>query len=279
MAKRNDPQRESQSTDAGNPQQFRLMDLFALMTLVALVSAMAAPLLRGLESDYRNRLFLVLGLQLLFTTGMVSYYAGKRKKLLDKAGLKIGSAFCGQSRWQHWPVVMAFLIVLFRCISLLLFAAVIALLLARNLPGPVTSVLDRLPVSHRILHYLHYFSFLDYLFYALFPWSVGYTLSLYRWRAYPNSIEFFEHGIVKKGLSFIPWQHIEVRPSSFFPDKIAIVLRASKWAIADQASPDFLDSKDSIAGTITMAQVTGKLRERVFAVANSVHQHELDDGA
>ena len=81
MAKKNDHPSQGHSADAGNPQQFRLIDLFALTTLVALVSAVVAPLFRRLESNFRYLLLLVVGLQLLITVGTIVYYAKKRKKI------------------------------------------------------------------------------------------------------------------------------------------------------------------------------------------------------
>jgi len=288
MDKRNDSPKESDSADAGNPQQFRLMDLFVLTTLVALLSAMVAPLLRGLESDYRNLLLRIVGFQLLLAAGTIVYYAKQRKKLLDKSGSRIGSAFCGQFRWRYWPIVRTVSSIVFAASFQLLFAAAMAITIldSGQIFGPISMMIDRLPVSYRVLHYLHYLSFLDFFFYLQYSFSVGYAFSLYRWRAYPNTLEFFEHGIVKKGLSFIPWKRIEVRPSTFFDDKIAIVVRASPLAIEDRPSPDSLDSKDAargsldtVAGTIIMAQVKGELRERVFAVANAAHTTNQGNGA
>ncbi len=286
MAERNDSPETSHSADAGNPQQFRLMDLFALTTLVALVSAMVAPLLRGLESDYRNLLLRIVGFQLLLAAGTIVYYARKRKRLLDKAGTRIGSAFCGQFRWRYWPLVRTVATILFVASIQLLFATVMAISIldSGQIFGPISMMIDGLPVSHRVLHYLHYLSFLDFLFYFQYSFSVGYVFSLYRWRVYPSTLEFFEHGIVRKGLYLTPWKCIEIRPSAFFDDKIAIVVRSSPLAIKNHASPDFLDPKDAagdsldvVAGTLTMAQVSDELREKVFAAA-AASRIPKDDG-
>ncbi len=239
MADPNNPQRKNSSAVAGNPQQFRLMDLFVLTTMIALVSAMVAPLLRGLASDYRNLLLRIVSVQLLLTAGTIVYYARKRKALLDKSGSKIGSAFCGQFRWRYWPIVRTVATIVFAASFQLLFAVAMAITLldSGEIFGPISAMIDHLPVSHRVLHYLHYLSFLDFLFYLQYSFSVGYAFSLYRWRVYPNSIEFFEHGIVRKGLALTPWKRIEVRPSSLFADKIAIVVRASPLAIEARARP------------------------------------------
>jgi len=280
MAKRKNRPSEGLSDDTGNPQQFRLVDLFALTTLVALASAMVAPILRGIESDYRNRFLAIIGLQLIITAGTIVFHARKRKKLLEKTGPKIGVAFCGHFRWRYWPILRMFFTISIAMIFQMIIAVAMAIDFVEYgqlLHGPINGMIDLLPVSHRVLHYLHYFSFLDYLLYAQTSMFAGYAFSLYRWRAYPNSMEFFEYGIVKKGTLFTPWKRIEVRPSAFFPDKIAIIVRSSQLAIEDHASPECVDSKNHIAGSTIMAQVLGELRERVFAAANSAHEENRND--
>lgn len=269
MAKKNDLPRESHSADAGNPQQFRLMDLFALTTLVALVSAMVAPLLHGLESDYRNLLLRIISFQLLIATGAIVYYAKRRQRALDKSGAKIGAAFCGQFHWRYWPIVRTVFTIFFVISIQTLFAVVMAknLLEYGELNGPISMLIDDWPFSHRVLHYLHYLAFLDYFFYAQYSFFLGYAFSLYRWRVYPNFIEFFEHGIVRKGTFFMPWERIEVRPSSLFADKIVIVVRTCKHPLVGQESSDSTGPK--VMGSLTMAQVSDELREKVFAAAEA----------
>jgi len=246
---------EEKPTEAVNPQQFRLLDLFALMTLVAVVSTMAAPILLGLDSEYRLRLLAVVGLQFLIVLWSIFHYARKRKRLLDEAGSKIGFGFCGQLRWRHWPIARSVL----EIFATLLWQLGIAVKISSDLwfhgelNGPLGVFIDMLPVSHRVMHYLYYFSFLDYLLYLGVSWGVGHSFSIYRWRAYPGAIEFFSNGIVQRGTLLIPWERVEVRPSSLFADKIAVVIRGGV---------------NSIVGMAIMAQVSDPLRERVFAAAN-----------
>ena len=102
------------------------------------------------------------------------------------------------------------------------------------------------------MEYLNIFSLLDLLLPLGISWSVGHSFSCFRWRAYPGAIEFFEKGIVQRGLVFTPWKQVEVRPSALYEDKIAVVLRGGE---------------NSIVGTTHLAQVTGKLRENIFAAA------------
>jgi len=247
---------EEKPVETVNPQQFRLLDLFALMTLAAVVSAMAAPFLLGLDSEYRLRLLAVIGFQFLIVLWSIFHYARKRKRLLDEAGSKIGFGFCGQLRWRHWPIARSVLGIFFTLLWQLGIAVKISsdLWFHGELNGPVGVSIDMLPVSHRVMHYLYYFSFLDYLLYLGVSWGVGHSFSICRWRAYPGAIEFFSNGIVQRGTLFIPWERVEVRPSSLFADKIAVVVRGGQ---------------NSIVGTTIMAQVTSPLRERVFEAANA----------
>ncbi len=221
--------RQEEPVDTVNPLQIRLLDLFALMTLVALVSAMAAPFLRGFDSEYRNRLLLVIGLQLLIVVGTIVHYARKRKKLLEQSGPKIGAAFCGQWGWRYWPVTKSLLLIL-----LLVFVQIFV----------------AMTTADDLLQY----GLLIPLYNIQLSWFMGYAFSLYRWRVYPNSVEFFENGISQKGTSLIRWECVEVRRSSSFSDKMVLVLRMSP---------------DSIVGSTLVAQVSDQLRERIFVAANT----------
>ena len=57
------------SSEPVDPRQFGLIDLFAIMTSAALVSAMIAPFLREMQTENRNRLFSVAIFQLVVTVG------------------------------------------------------------------------------------------------------------------------------------------------------------------------------------------------------------------
>jgi hypothetical protein len=57
------------STPPGNPQQFGVIGLFAVVTLPALVAAMAAPFLREMQAESRVRVLGMVTCQLLVTAG------------------------------------------------------------------------------------------------------------------------------------------------------------------------------------------------------------------
>ena len=164
MTKEVASEKEEEPAEEVNPQQFRLLDLFAMMTLVAVVSALAAPILRGLDSEYRLRLLAVVSMQFLIVLWSVFHYASKRKRLLDEAGSKIGFGFCGQLRWRHWPIARTVLGILYAMLWQLGIAIYISNVfwMSGEFNGPVKMIIDALPISHRIMHYLFYFSFLDY---------------------------------------------------------------------------------------------------------------------
>lgn len=78
------------SSTTGDPRQFRIIDLFALLTLAALVSAMAAPFVRELAPTTRNKLLAVVTCQLVVVAATVVFAAQRRSKLLQQSGQRIG---------------------------------------------------------------------------------------------------------------------------------------------------------------------------------------------
>ena len=104
--------------------------------------------------------------------------------------------------WPAWPLVKSIINMLFLSTVQLGFAAAIAFAPSRIMIVPM---------------FLMYHVQLAILF--------GYMVCRYMWRVYPNSLEFFEHGVARSGVEFRPWSQIELRPSQFFPDRIAVVFR------------------------------------------------------
>lgn len=95
---------EHRASQPRKPQQFSLSDLFAIVTLAALVFAMAAPFLREMQSDHVARLIAVTGVQTAPVAGAIAVAATRRRKLLQMSGRRIGTAYCGEGRWRHWPL-------------------------------------------------------------------------------------------------------------------------------------------------------------------------------
>ncbi|PHR95700.1 MAG: hypothetical protein COA78_29760 [Blastopirellula sp.] len=190
------------SPESNNPRKFSLIDLFALVTLAGLLSAMAAPYLRELPAEKHGILLLEIFLQVTMLGVSLAYAVHSRKKVLVQSGKKVGYAFCGQIRWQHWPVIKS-------C----LFMSLIALLQLAFAMFIVLAPSNTIHFSNLLIYHIQIGGF------------VGFAYARYLWRVYPSSIEFFENGIALGGTRFIPWANVTLRNSQFFEDRIAVVYR------------------------------------------------------
>ena len=217
------------SSEAGDPRQFGLIDLFAIVTLAALLSAMATPYLRTMPAENLGRLLVVSSIQLIITAGTIAFAANRRKQLLDKSGQRIGVAYCTELRWRHWPIVKSSILMLFFACAQLCFA----LTFATESIGKAVSV---------------------YVVYQLqLGGFTGFALARCMWRVYPGSIEFFDNGVALRGTVFFPWSRVDVRPSQLFTGRIVVVLR---------------QAVGSPGGETKVAHVTDSQREQVFAAAS-----------
>jgi hypothetical protein len=236
------------------PLQFRLLDLFGLMTVVALVAAVAAPVLRSFESEFRNLLFVIAAMQLAIIVTTIVYYAKKRKALCDRSGIRLGVGLSGHASWRYWPVVKSVLTGLIVVAGQVAVAFKVAHDLAQHgfVNGPFSTLLDRLPLSYQTMEIFHnVFWLIDLLYFVQLAWFVGYVFSRTRWRVYSNTIEFFQNGISRKGTDLTSWERIEFRPSTFFSDRIVLVVQAS----------------DTI-----VVQVSSSLRDRILSVVSGGSQ-------
>ena len=171
---------EDDSVEPGDPRQFGVIDLFAFVTLAALVSAMAAPFLREMQAEKRVRLLVVASFQLVVTTGTIAFAVYQRKKLLEKAGWRIGIAYCGEIRWRHWPAVKSVVYMLLLASAQLCLAMMFA-----------TEVVE-LPAPYFLVYEIQ------------LGCISGMAFARFLWRVYPNSMEFFEQGISLRGMTFFP---------------------------------------------------------------------------
>jgi hypothetical protein len=78
----------------------------------------------------------------------------------------------------------------------------------------------------------------------------GFWFARYLWRVYPNSMEFFDHGVSIGGTTFLPWQQVELRPSRYFADRMVLVLRPAA---------------DSVTAQTRLAQVPDALRVDILS--------------
>lgn len=195
----------------GNPRQFGIVDLFAVLTVGALVSAIVAPFVRAMTPANRGNLFAIAVVQLAVVTFTVVEGANRRGKLLQQAGRRTGIGYCGTVRWQRWPLFKSILGMLSIAGAQLGFS----ILFAMGPPGTQ-------PFPNLLLYQLQ----LGYF--------TGCALSRLHWRVYPNAMEFFENGIALNGVRFVPWSLIQVRPSQHFPDRVVVVMRQGEGSVAGE---------------------------------------------
>jgi hypothetical protein len=198
-----------QSSTPGNPRQFRIIDLFALTTLAALVSAMAAPFARAMPREHLTKFLVVAFCQLLVVATAIVLAAHSRNRLLQASGERIGIAYCGALKWAHWP--------LFKSISYMLLLAAAQLTLAVSFAlFPIAET----PTPHYIVFQLQ----LGYF--------AGLSFTRFLWKVYPNAIEFFDHGLALGGTKLVRWDQVEVRRSQLFTDRVVVVVRPEHGSIA-----------------------------------------------
>ena len=181
--------------------QFRLIDVFGVVTFVAVLLATLTPLLRLID---RDNLTLVVtpasALQVLIHFAVVmlalAYAIYQRKRLEKKAGRRFGVAFCGPTKSEYGP----------RMKSILTLIGLICL----QLVFVVTQFWSQ-----------------DILMLALLSGQLGLiyggVVVNFLWRAYPGTVEFFESGIAVRQ-AFHPWTDIELRTSTQSDDRIRLVV-------------------------------------------------------
>jgi hypothetical protein len=230
------PKRDSLSL--ADSRQLRIIDLFGLLTLVALLCAMAAPIIRGLGTEYRIA-FLAFGFfQVLITIGLSTWLIRLRAKLLRRSGQRLGIGFCGQIRWKHWPVSKSVLLM----VGLAVIQLGVAVLIIKS-----QSMLDSTSTRHR-----SWIEIAPGLLSANLQMSFFLAVALTRnlWRVYPNSIEFFAEGVSPNCFTLIKWEQAEIQPSQFFEDRVVVM-----WRLA----------KGSRSGTTMVTQVSAELKELLLS--------------
>lgn len=215
-------------------RQIGLIDLFALVTLAALLTAMAAPFLRDIQAAQISRLIILGTIQAIALSSSAIYSSLQRKKLLSKAGVRIAVVFYGGKKWKHWPLVSS-------VGFMFLFASMqlgIALVYAHLNSGTVN--LNGIFVQAQ----LGYFT--------------GLAVCRYLWRVFPGSIEFYNNGVALGGTKLLSWHQVDLSPSRLFSDRIRIVIRPVNGV-------HFGDTKT--------AHVGADLRNQLLALAESA-DHE-----
>ena len=184
-------------TEDKRAQQFTLFDIFAAMTLAAILLAMFVPWIRWMKPDQRMRLLIPMGLQFFMLVGAAALAIHRRRTLVEKGGRRFGIAFFGTAKWSGWLPI--------KSILLMVLLAVLQIFIAIGMSFTPEHSMVTLINSAQLAFVLAHFG-VNFL-----------------WRVYPTTLEFFESGVASSGQLF-PWSDVEVRDSQFFADRIGVML-------------------------------------------------------
>ncbi|PQO29123.1 hypothetical protein C5Y96_15325 [Blastopirellula marina] len=189
------------------PQQFGLIHLMGLMTVLAFAFALLAPLFRILSGRQVTYIALILVIELFVVGG--SYYLAsyRRNKLLSVSGRRVGQSNFGMAKSRAFGRLAT-------VCGLLVFAFLQLAL--------VILVICWMPDDH-------------------FPWSMlivqfqmGHfatnAIMQLRWDRDYGAIEFFENGMADATMQFTPWERIVVRPSKLYEHGVNLHIKpAAKY--------------------------------------------------
>ncbi|QDU74481.1 hypothetical protein Pan97_14890 [Bremerella volcania] len=174
------------------PQQFGLIHLMGLMTVLALAFALLAPLFRAMSGRQAIYVLLILLIEAAIVAGSYVYTSSRRQKLLAAAGRRVGQSNFGMAKSRAFGRLAT--------VCGLLFVAI----------GQVCFTIMAIWMS-----------------YDHFPWMLlvsQFQLGVFasnammqlRWDRDFGAIEFFENGIADATHQFTPWERIVVRPSKLY---------------------------------------------------------------
>lgn len=175
------------------PQQFGLIHLMGLMTVLAFASALLAPLFRMMSGRQVTYIALILLIQVVIIGGSYGLTSYRRKKLLSVSGRRVGQSNFGMAKSRALGRLATV------CGSLVF--AILQLSL-------VILFIYWMPDDH-------------------FPWSMlivqaqaghfaTHAIMQLRWDRDYGAIEFFENGMADAAMQFTPWERIVVRPSKLY---------------------------------------------------------------
>lgn len=183
------------------PRQFGLIHLMGLMSGLAFLCALAAPLYRMMEPGKQLQFLIAMVMQLIIASATALFFSYRRSETLKQAGKRIGIGYPGKLPGKYGPMIIGSL-------GLLAFALVqlgIALF--------VTSAPD---ASTQPLFLVQQ---VQLSFFA------GTAMMQLVWGRSPGTTEFFENGVVIGSFSLISWEKITLRPSQFDESRIVMVRR------------------------------------------------------
>ncbi|MCA9187457.1 MAG: hypothetical protein R3E01_04295 [Pirellulaceae bacterium] len=217
-----------------DPRQFRILELFGWVTIAALVCAMVAPFVRNLSGRQLTTLGASVVFQLAVIVSTLIYLAGRRQEVLRNTGRRMGVGFLGRMRWQHGPLAMSVLGMLVLGVGQLAIAISLAIFDAmKNQPLAI-------PVYQ-----------------VQFAVYTGSMISRFRWKLYPNAVEFFEHGVVFDGRRLIEPERIDLRASEMYRDRVVLVVRPKP---------------NSVVGDTKVVQIPDELRHWLLGTGQHDNQ-------
>ena len=198
------------------PRKLRVIDLFAFVTVAAVILAIAAPYLRGMKPEQAGKLLALTSVQLALAVAVFVYATHKRRQVTQPLGKSFGIAYSGLLRGRNLSQTLSILQMLAAASCQLL----LALLFIRS---P-----DDMPINW----------FMMYLLYQVqLGLLAGYTVARFTWRVYPNAVEFYDSGVVFNGTLFLPWAQIDVRENRYSSQSLNLVIRQDVHSPAAETKP------------------------------------------
>lgn len=191
----------SDPTDIRSPFQFRLIDAVAIMTIVALVSAMTAPLFRALTATQLQRAGWALLLELAFAAIGVCTSLYNRAELLRQGGTRLVRGFRSSERTRYGPELK----------SLAAMASLATVEVALGI-GVVRESKGNEWLAAVVYH-------------AQLSFVTGRCTASFLTKTYPFTVDIFEKGIGWGTRIFVPWDQVSLRRSSFGDNRVVVVVR------------------------------------------------------
>ena len=195
------------------------------MTIVAVLCAMFAPILRKTDPQKLALFGIVMAAQVMLTLGIVVFQVRRRQQMLRTSGKKIGNCFFGRQRTnKRWPLIRAIATMMMMVVTQVILAACIVF--STDLPYFLLCI-NALQVAP----------------------SLARNITSYMWRIYPGAIEVFETGLaISIGSTGIcEWERMSIRQSQIFDDQLAVVVDNSTFMIAaDKRIRDYVMDRVSL---------------------------------
>ncbi|MEM7479136.1 MAG: hypothetical protein AAF483_29480 [Planctomycetota bacterium] len=195
---------DTESFDDSSPEvrQFSMMDLFAITTILALILAPFATLIRSMDSDGLERVILMLAVHLLIAVGFGVYQFRNRMNAVGDSGDRVGVGYISEVQSPYWPQL--------KCGVMFLGLAFFQVGLCMSFASQ-DSLFDDL--------------FLSSIVFAIqLGWATSWSFCQWFWRVYPGGVEFCEHGLILQLARFERFEEIDFRHSTLYPGRIVAVV-------------------------------------------------------